>query len=111
MSPNEHWVSSEIVLAESARAVRRRASVRRDQESSLFGRLREVIGGLTLVELDRELLVNAGRLEPPSLRTIDAIHVAAALAFPTGVSFVSYDRRQLAAARGVGLPTASPGAQ
>ncbi len=111
MSPNEHWVSSEIVLAESARAVRRRASVRHNEEGSLVGRLREVIGGLTLVALDRDLLLRAGQVEPPSLRTIDAIHVAAALAFPTGVSFVSYDRRQLAAAHNAGLPTASPGAQ
>jgi len=109
-APNESWVSSEIVVAESARAVRRNAAVRPDDEEALLARLRDVVRGLTLIALDRPLLDRAGRVEPRSLRTIDAIHVATALALPARVSFVSYDKRRLEAARSAGLQTASPGA-
>ena len=71
-----------------------------------------MIGKLDLRALDRELLERAGRVEPAALRTLDAIHLATALSFPRApASFVSYDRRQLDAARRAGLFTTSPGAE
>lgn len=49
---------------------------------------------------------------PSTLGTLDAIHVATALCFPhASLRFVSYDRRQLYAARRAGLSTVSPGAE
>ncbi len=44
-----------------------------------------------------------------TLRAIDAIHLASALVLRRELTtFVSYDKRLLAAAKEAGLPTASP---
>jgi len=53
--------------------------------------------------------VCAAGVRPPTLRVIDAIHLASALAIRQELTaFVAYDKRLLAAARTAGLPTASP---
>jgi uncharacterized protein len=68
-----------------------------------------VLFATTLLEVDQDLLVAAASLEG-SLRTLDAIHVAAAGALRRQLgALVSYDTRMLAAATAVGLPTAAPG--
>jgi predicted nucleic acid-binding protein len=55
------------------------------------------------------LLDRAGALEPPTLRTLDAIHVASALALGDELeAIVTYDVRMAAAAEGLGLPLAAP---
>ncbi len=70
-----------------------------------------VIEGFELWSLTRQVLIRAGRLAPSTLGTLDAIHLATALSFPSvSACFVSYDRRQLDAARRAGLSTVSPGA-
>lgn len=102
--------SSEIVLAESVRAVRRNAEARGLDLLGPLSLLEGVVKGLDLRALDRQLLAAAGELRPLALGTLDAIHLATALAFPQpGLSFVSYHQRQLVAARQAGLATASPG--
>lgn len=51
----------------------------------------------------------AERLEPPALRSLDAIHIASALMLGEELAaLVSYDERMLNAARMIGVPTASP---
>jgi predicted nucleic acid-binding protein len=61
-----------------------------------------------LVDTNR-VLVGATLLEPQTLRTLDAIHVATTYRIRTVLAaFVSYDARQLAAAEALGLPVASP---
>ncbi len=102
-------VSSELSLAESARAVQRRMAG--GGADHLRGMLAQVFGKLDLLALDRDLLVHAGWLEPADLRSLDAIHLATALSLPQAAPFVSYDRRQLHAARRAGLSTVSPGAE
>jgi predicted nucleic acid-binding protein len=63
-----------------------------------------------LVSISDEILVAAAHLEPPTLRSLDAIHLATALRLGDALAaFVSYDERLLAAAAQLGLPTASPG--
>ena len=65
---------------------------------------------LSLVTLDRELLEVAGKLTPPTLRSLDAIHLATALTLREELeAFVAYDERLLTAASDLGLPVASPG--
>lgn len=74
-------------------------------------RVELVLGRLNLLTLDTALLYRAGRLPSPPgtlLRSMDAIHVAAAIELGSAV-FLTYDRRQLGAARMVGLHTAAPG--
>ncbi len=103
-------VSSELSLTESARAAQRRTGA--GGADDLPARLVEVFRDLDLWALDRELLLRAGGLKPTALRTLDAIHLATALSIPAvRPPFVSYDRRQLEAARRAGLSTASPGAE
>src|SRR5579884_2432397 len=63
-----------------------------------------------LVRLDEPLLDRAGELEPRTLRSLDAMHLAAALAIgPELGAFLTYDERLAEAARGVGLTVHAPG--
>ncbi len=57
-----------------------------------------------LLETDRSLYREAGLLPGRNLRSLDTLHVAAALRLNADV-MLSYDRRQIAAAEAVGLPT------
>ncbi len=72
-------------------------------------RARQVVAGLQLVALEDHILNVAAGLPPPVLRTLDAIHVAAAMSLgPDLASFVTYDRRMQEAARALGLPVEAP---
>ena len=63
-----------------------------------------------LVEVGAPVLSRARLLASRSLKSLDAIHIATAL--EAGVDeFISYDKRQLAAAAAHGLKTVSPGVQ
>ena len=54
-------------------------------------------------------LTEAAAIEQPFLRTLDAIHLAAATSVRAGLSaFVTYDKRLAAAAGEIGLPVLSP---
>lgn len=102
--------SCELVLAELPRAVRRAAALdpRLDPET-LMEQANEVIDAVALVPLGRALLLAAGALSEPSLRALDAIHVAAAVSLTPIDGFLGYDERQAAAARLGGLRTFAPG--
>lgn len=103
-------VSSELVLTEIPRAARRAAA--RDEAlplGLLLERAGELLAAVALMPLDRGLLVGAGALAEPALRTLDAIHVAAAVQLPID-AFLTYDERQAAAARLAGLRTMAPSA-
>jgi uncharacterized protein len=93
-------VSSELVLTEIPRAVRRAVA----QDPAL------PLDLLALRPLDRALLAGAGALAEPALRALDAIHVASAVDLDPIQAFVTYDERQAAAARLAGLRTMAPGA-
>ncbi len=69
-----------------------------------------VLGLLELLRVDDRILRAAGTLEPATLRTLDAIHLASALTFREGLTgFVCYDERLTDAADHQGLPVAAPG--
>jgi uncharacterized protein len=104
-------VSSELVLTEVPRAIRR--AVAHDPDlplRALIDRGRSLLDAVALLPLDRVLLAAAGALSEPALRALDAIHVAAAVDLSPIDAFVSYDPRQSAAARLAGLRTVAPGA-
>lgn len=103
-------VSSELVLTEVPRAIRR-ATVRTANLPSqqLIEHAEALLDATALLPLDRALLAGAGALSEPALRALDAIHLAAALDLSPIDAFVSYDDRQAAAARLAGLRTVSPG--
>lgn len=103
-------VSCDLVLAEIPRALHRAASEGRSPSlDSLLDRARELVDELALQPLDSSLLAGAGALAEPALRTLDAIHVASAASLHPIDAFVTYDERQAAAARLVGLRTVAPG--
>ena len=72
--------------------------------------LDRVLTDLEVVELDAATGGTAARAHPPTLRTLDAIHLATALALlPDLDAFVTYDDRLADAARAIGLPVVRPG--
>jgi predicted nucleic acid-binding protein len=102
-------VSSELVLTEIPRAVRRAAALDPDLPlDQLLRRTGTLMEALALRPLDRALLSAAGALAEPALRALDAIHVAAAADLDPIEAFVTYDERQAAAARLAGLRTMAP---
>ena len=103
-------VSSELVVTEIPRAIRRAAA--RDVRlplDVLTTRAGELIEAVALLPVERGILTAAGALSEPALRALDAIHVASALVLSPLDAFVSYDERQSAAARLAGLRTIAPG--
>jgi predicted nucleic acid-binding protein len=103
-------VSCELALSEVPRAVRRVAAQnRRPSLDCLLERTEDLIGDLALCPVDRDLFAAAGALAEPALRTLDAIHIAAAVGLGPVEAFVTYDVRQAAAARLTGLRTVAPG--
>jgi len=70
---------------------------------------RNLLRGLDTVMLTRQLLDDAGMLQPLRLRSLDAIHlVAAQRAGGTLRAVVTYDARMLSAAADLAITTASP---
>ena len=73
-------------------------------------RARGVLQKLFLLRLDDRLLQDAGALEPLLLRSLDAIHLAAARAVRDSITeFVTYDLRLAEAARQTGFIVVAPG--
>lgn len=74
-----------------------------------IARAHQIVERLELMRLDDGLLDAAARLPIEPLRSLDAIHLAAAQRLGHDLSvLVSYDERMLAAARRLGIPVASP---
>lgn len=95
-------VTSALVTTELVRAVRR-------LQPNLEPRAYALIAGLTLIEVDREVLAAAATLPPPEMRTLDAIHLATALALGGEIeALLTYDVRMAAAARAAGLRAEAP---
>ncbi|MEO7229701.1 MAG: type II toxin-antitoxin system VapC family toxin [Candidatus Limnocylindrales bacterium] len=97
---SERVVTSRIGVVETRRAV-----ARRDHDPD---HLSAVLDRVEVFELDEEIGRRAGGMTPSSIRTLDAIHIATALAIPAIDAFVTYDDRQAAAARSAGLPVVRP---
>ena len=102
-------VSCELVLTEVPRAIRRAAAHdARLPLDVLLDRADETLDAIALLPLERALLLLAGALQEPALRSLDAIHVAAAASVSPIDAFLSYDERRAAVARLAGLRTVAP---
>jgi uncharacterized protein len=101
-SPNLVRVSSPIVRVEVPRAVWRTDPGSLPQAYTAVRRIRDV-------RMTADIINRAAGVRPNTLRSLDALHLASALAVKQDLTaFVAYDKRLLAAAREAGLPTASP---
>ena len=68
-----------------------------------------MLADVEVVDLDRAIAGVAATVGPPALRTLDAIHLATAIALlPDLDAFVTYDDRLAEAARAIGLPVVRP---
>lgn len=94
--------SSSLVRAELVRACRR-------VDEAAAALAREVLDGLSLISVSDELLDDASRVEPSTLRTLDSIHVATARLLGGALgAVVTYDDRLADAASRAGLPVLAP---
>jgi len=94
-------VTSRVGVIETIRASSRRAHdvTHRDR----------VLDDIEVIDLDSAIASVAASLAPAAVRTLDAIHLATALALlPDLDAFVTYDDRLAEAARGLGLPVVRP---
>jgi predicted nucleic acid-binding protein len=72
-------------------------------------RARRLLERISLLRLDDLLLDQAATLDDGSLRSLDAIHLAAAQALGTGLAeLITYDRRMADAAQHLRLPVGAP---
>ncbi|ADB51386.1 type II toxin-antitoxin system VapC family toxin [Conexibacter woesei] len=72
-------------------------------------RARQVLDGVDMIRLDDPLLHAAATLDGPLLRSLDAIHLAAALALREDeVELITYDRRMAAHAEQLGFVVSAP---
>jgi predicted nucleic acid-binding protein len=90
-----------------ARVELRRAAARVD--AALVPSVEQLLAALPLLRVDEALLDDAGRLAPPSLRSLDAIHLASAMRLRPLEALVTYDERMAVAGAALGLPVAAPG--
>lgn len=95
-------VASDVARTELIRAVRRSVPDRLLQA-------RAVLDSVTLVEVRTSMFEGAGRLDPVGLRSLDAIHLAAALDLGDDLEgLVTYDDRLAEAAIANGVPVVAP---
>jgi uncharacterized protein len=95
-------LSSELSRVEVIRACRRR-------DDGLLPAARQLLAGLDIVPITAEILEQAAVVGPSLLRSLDAIHLASALALGAELSaFVAYDGRLEAAAASEQLPVVAP---
>ncbi|MGD9697130.1 MAG: PIN domain-containing protein [Thermoleophilia bacterium] len=97
-------VSCDLLRTELLRAIRRR-------DPSAAPAVAALLESFELTPLPRSLFDAAGSLEPVTLRTPDALHLAAALALGDDLAgIVTYDLRLADAARHRSVRVVSPGA-
>lgn len=95
-------VASDLVRTELIRAVRRASS--QDLATA-----HAVLDTVALTAVSRALFDSAARLEPPALRSLDAIHLASALDLGDELEgLVTYDDRLAEAARAYGVVVVQP---
>jgi predicted nucleic acid-binding protein len=95
-------VSCALARVEVIRAVR-------PHGTAAVGRAGQLLARISLLRLDDVLLDAAADLEGTTLRSLDAIHLAAARAFGDELAeVVTYDRRMADAAHGFGLAVSAP---
>lgn len=98
----ERLCSSDLLRIELQRAVRRAAPEQMEQA-------RMVLSTIMLLRMSTETCERAARLEPTSLRSLDALHLASAMDLGDELEgIVTYDERLAEAAQANGIASISP---
>lgn len=94
--------SCALVQVEVVRAVRRRGA-------DAVAQARRLLAPIEMIAVDEPLLRAAADIEDPALRSLDAIHVAAAASLGEDLAeLITYDERMAQAASNLGLTVAAP---
>ena len=97
-------ISSVLARVELFRAIRRSCG-----RTSELRRAERVLSGLTLIRIDDDILRVAARLDPPDIRSLDAIHLATALSLQAELAgMITYDARMTDGAGMCGLTVFAP---
>ena len=97
--------TSTLAQAEILRTLRRKKA-----SAQMFSRAEAVLAAIEAIHVDRPVMTTAGQLKDPLLRTLDAIHLASALAIgDLPEAFVTYDSRLARAARRLKMAVVAPG--
>lgn len=101
------YVESERVSTSLVGIIETRRAVARRPHDSVH--LERIVSGIEVIGVTARIGERAASIAPPTVRTLDAIHLATALAAMPGLdAFVTYDDRLAEAARALGLPVVSP---
>jgi predicted nucleic acid-binding protein len=101
---DETVISSRIALVEVLRLLRRDAA-----PEDVHAAARRVLASVATVPVD-STLEEAVEIDPVPIRSLDAIHLAAARSLGRALTALcTYDERMAAAARSQGIPVFAPG--
>lgn len=102
LAGSTHHYASALARAEVPRAARR-------ADARAPARAHVLLDELDLIQVDEPLLADAAQVDGRDLRTLDAIHLVAAIAIRDDLDvFVTYDVRLAAAAEAEGFRVESP---
>ena len=97
--------TSTLARIEAMRTLKRKGA-----SKATFARAEAVLAAVDAVYLDGPVLANAATLKDPLLRSLDALHLACALALgDLPEAFVTYDTKLASAARRLKIAVVAPG--
>lgn len=102
------WCTSALARTE-AQLLLHRASVSARQQRALWAALRDEWEAFWVVPIDERCTARAVEVGAEfGLRTVDALHLAAADRLPRPVRYLTFERQQIPAAAALGLEVVSP---
>jgi predicted nucleic acid-binding protein len=105
------WCTSAITRAEAHQVLHQLATTP-GQHAALWAALRADWDATHVVPLDDRCLARAVEVGATyRVRTVDALHLAAADRLPRPAGYLTFDRRQIPAAAALGLEVVAPTAQ
>jgi predicted nucleic acid-binding protein len=108
MDADPAWCASALCRSEALLALHRLAGTPRQAER-LWSQLRDDWDAFVVVPVDDRCLARAVELGATyGLRTVDAVHLAAAARLPRPASYATFDRRQIPAAAALGFEVVAP---
>jgi predicted nucleic acid-binding protein len=108
MGTDPDWCASALCRSETLLALHRLAVTPRQHER-MWGRLRDDWDAFVVIPVDDRCLAHAVEVGATyGLRTVDAVHLAAADRLPRPATYLTFDRRHIPAAVGLGFDVRSP---
>lgn len=108
MDEHPTWCASAMARSETLQAMHR-VAITRGQHDALWSALRSDWELFHVIPVDERCLATAVEIGATyRVRSVDAIHLAAASRLPGPVRYLTFDRRQIPAAAGLGFDVIAP---